>query len=113
MNFRFALPLPDVDEMPQAEELLLYPAVELFVQRAQAVKPGFTVTHENAKAIVQICAWVEGLPLAIEMAAAQIKWHAPQLNVSAPMPDTPQIKTLVDTNDYHWYYQSTTYIMAI
>jgi predicted ATPase/Tfp pilus assembly protein PilF len=72
------LPLPDADDLPLPEELILYPSVELFVQRAQAAQPNFVLTNENARAVVQLCTWVEGLPLAIEMAAAQVKSYSPQ-----------------------------------
>lgn len=75
------LPLPDTDNLPLLEELILYPSVELFVQRAQAAQPSFTLTNENAQAVVQLCTWVEGLPLAIEMAAAQVKSYPPQVLV--------------------------------
>src|ERR1051325_10448124 len=53
-------------------------AVELFVERASAVKSDFTLTPDNARAIAEICAHLDGLPLAIELAAARIKLLPPQ-----------------------------------
>lgn len=58
--------------------LLQYPSVRLFVQRAQAVQPGFKLTSENSAAIVEICQQLDGLPLAIELAAARAKAFTPQ-----------------------------------
>jgi len=60
------------------DALRQYEAVKLFIERAVAVKPGFTVTNENAPAIAGICERVDGLPLAIELAAARIKLFSPQ-----------------------------------
>lgn len=77
----FAVPplgLPDVEHLPSLESLSQYTAVELFVERASAVKPGFQVTNENAPAVAEICSRLDGLPLAIELAAARAKILSPQ-----------------------------------
>lgn len=58
--------------------LLQHASVRLFVQRAQAVQPGFKLTGENSGAIVEICQRLDGLPLAIELAAARAKAFTPQ-----------------------------------
>jgi len=71
------LPLPDSREMHSLEALLSNPAVALFSQRAAAVKPDFTITAENAPTVAAICSRVDGLPLAIELAAARIKMLPP------------------------------------
>src|SRR6266446_5999466 len=71
------LPLPDPKSLPDLAMLSHNAAVALFIQRAQAVKPDFQLTNANARAIVEICARLDGLPLAIELAAARIKLLPP------------------------------------
>jgi non-specific serine/threonine protein kinase len=77
----FAVPslgLPERIYPQNAEGLTQYEAVALFVQRAEAAAPGFQVTNANAPAIAEICARLDGLPLAIELAAARTKLLPPQ-----------------------------------
>ena len=66
------LSLPESEEVPSLQDLQRYESVCLFVERARAVKPDFALTAENAPAITQICRRLDGLPLAIELAAARI-----------------------------------------
>lgn len=72
------LPLPDPQHPPTVEQLSQYAAVELFIQRAVSAKSDFQVTNENAPAIAEICYRLDGLPLAIELAAARIRILPPQ-----------------------------------
>lgn len=71
------LTLPDPAHLPPLEALTQYEAVALFIERAKAVQPGFAVTDENAPAVAEITARLDGLPLAIELAAARVKILAP------------------------------------
>jgi predicted ATPase/serine/threonine protein kinase len=71
------LALPDARSRGRVEMLSSYPAVALFEQRARAVKPGFVLGEENAAPVVEICARLDGLPLAIELAAARVKVLTP------------------------------------
>jgi predicted ATPase len=73
-----SLPYPNLDHLPESPStrrrvLAGYESVELFVERATAAHRDFTLTSHNAPAIAQICAHVEGMPLAIELAAARTR----------------------------------------
>ncbi len=72
------LGLPSLDPLPPFERLSDYSAIQLFVQRAQAIDDRFALTPENALAIAQLCAAFDGLPLALEMAARRINYLSPQ-----------------------------------
>jgi len=67
-----SLSLPDAGALPSVEQLQQYEAVHLFVERAAAVRPNFTVTSENARAVAEVCKRLDGIPLAIELAAARV-----------------------------------------
>src|SRR5215469_1352681 len=71
-------PLPDLQQLPTSEDLAQYAACTLFVQRAQAIQPAFHLTEANARTIAEICVRLDGLPLAIELAAARIRLYSPQ-----------------------------------
>ncbi len=71
------LDVPDDNTVLGTEKIAQYSAVQLFIERAQAVAHGFSLTAENAAIIAQICARVDGLPLALELAAARIKALSP------------------------------------
>src|SRR6266702_3325560 len=70
--------VPDPAHLPDMVALAQYEALALFIQRAQAVKPDFQVTPANARDIAEICVQLDGLPLAIELAAARIKLLPPK-----------------------------------
>ena len=67
------LSLPDPKRLPDLVALSQYEAVALFIQRAQAARPEFQVTNANAPVVAEICVRLDGLPLAIELAATRIK----------------------------------------
>ncbi len=77
----FAVPplvLPDLKDLPDLAALSHNAAVALFIQRAQAVKPDFQLSNSNARAIAEICVRLDGLLLALELAAARVKLLPPQ-----------------------------------
>ena len=77
----FAVPpldIPDLERLPALGDLAQYASIALFVRRAQAVCPTFALTAELGPVVAAICARLDGLPLAIELAAARIKVVSPQ-----------------------------------
>jgi len=72
------LTLPEAGRVLPLERLAQFEAVRLFIERAQAVRPDFAVTAENAPYIAEICARLDGLPLALELAAARSKLFPPK-----------------------------------
>jgi predicted ATPase/class 3 adenylate cyclase len=67
------LALPDPERLPDASDVAEYAAVRLFLERAQAALAEFEVTPENAQAVAEICVRLDGLPLAIELAAPRVR----------------------------------------
>lgn len=107
------LRLPDPAQVVDAADLSAAESVTLFVQRARAASASFALTDENATAVAGICLRVDGLPLAIELAAARIKLFSPQqlldrlhsrlgLLVGGPRDLPARQRTLRDTID--WSY---------
>jgi predicted ATPase/class 3 adenylate cyclase len=72
------LAVPDPEGVRNLDRLARYAAVQVFVARAQQVKPGFALTDENAEVIAEICSRLDGLPLAIELAAARVRILSPE-----------------------------------
>jgi predicted ATPase len=73
------LALPDPNLLPPVVDLLRNPAVDLFVERAVSTRSDFTLGPENAMAVATICVALDGLPLALELAAARVKLISPHL----------------------------------
>jgi predicted ATPase len=72
------LAMSDIETIKEQQLWAQSPAVALFVQRAQAVCPNFVLNNENVAAVAELCLRTEGLPLAIELAAYQVKYYSPQ-----------------------------------
>ncbi|GHO90008.1 hypothetical protein KSF_000560 [Reticulibacter mediterranei] len=78
-EFRVApLALPDLNRLPDLATLAQNAAVALFVERVQEMVPQIALTEENARTIAEICIRLDGLPLALELAAARMKLLSPQ-----------------------------------
>ena len=77
---RWRCPIPE--HLPDLETLSQFASVALFIERAMAVRPGFAVDAANAPAIAEICVRLDGLPLAIELAAARVRVLTPQAILS-------------------------------
>lgn len=87
-----SLTMPSEVRSLSPQTLMRYEAVRLFVERAAAVRPEFQLNEENAKAIVQICHQLDGLPLAIELAAARVRSLTPT-QISARLDDRFRLLT--------------------
>ena len=87
-----SLSLPDPQQAQTADSLSQYEAVRLFIERAQAVQPSFTVTDANAPAVAQVCFQLDGIPLAIELAAARVR-SLPVEEVNARLGDRFKLLT--------------------
>jgi predicted ATPase len=72
------LGMPDIESIKDQQLWAQSPAVSLFLQSAQAVNPAFTLTNHNVEAVAELCLCLDGLPLAIELAAHQVKYFSPQ-----------------------------------
>jgi predicted ATPase/DNA-binding winged helix-turn-helix (wHTH) protein len=108
------LSLPDPSHLPPLDELLVYEAVHLFVDRAAAALPDFAATPESAPALSLLCQRLDGLPLAIELAASRVKVlgleqiaarldHCFQLLTAGSRTVLPRHQTLRATID--WSYE--------
>ena len=87
-----SLPAPDAQHPPPLEHLTQYEAVRLFIDRAVFALPSFTVTNANAPAVAQICWRLDGISLAIELAAARVKLLAPE-QIAARLDDRFRLLT--------------------
>jgi predicted ATPase len=86
------LAVPEPHHLPPLDRLLANEAVRLFVDRAGAARPGFAVTNENASAVAAICQRLDGIPLAIELAAARVKVLSPE-QIAARLEDRFRLLT--------------------
>jgi predicted ATPase len=94
-EFSFRVPslsVPDARRLPELSVLSQYEAMQLFMERAEMVQPGFELTDTNAHAIVQICHRLDGIPLAIELSVARVKMM-PVEQVAARLDDRFRLLT--------------------
>jgi non-specific serine/threonine protein kinase len=86
------LSAPDPTRLPPLDRLARYDAVELFIDRAVAIVPTFALTDQNARAVAQICHRLDGIPLALELAAARVKVLGAE-DISAKLDDRFRLLT--------------------
>ena len=87
-----SLSSPPTGEVPAVEVLSQYDAVSLFVDRARRARPSFVVNDDNAPAVAQICNRLDGIPLAVELAAARCR-HLSSEQIAAELDDRFQLLT--------------------
>ncbi|HSL43593.1 MAG TPA: adenylate/guanylate cyclase domain-containing protein [Anaerolineales bacterium] len=87
-----SLTAPNLANLPSLDQLEKMDSVRLFVERAAAAKPGFALTQDHASAIAQICSRLDGIPLAIELAASRIKVLSPD-QIAARLDDRFRLLT--------------------
>jgi predicted ATPase/transcriptional regulator with XRE-family HTH domain/Tfp pilus assembly protein PilF len=87
-----SLAVPEATGREPLDRLVEYPAVRLFAERARAVRSGFTITPRNAPAVAEICRKLDGVPLAIELAAARVKMLSPE-DIAARLHDRFRLLT--------------------
>jgi predicted ATPase len=87
-----SLDVPDLRDLPPLERLVEHEAIRLFVERASFALPTFRVTEQNALAVAQVCSRLDGIPLAIELAAARVKALAVE-RIAARLDDRFQLLT--------------------
>jgi predicted ATPase len=81
-EYEFVIPplaIADIESVKGQQLWAHSPAVTLFVQRAQAANPGFSLNNENVEVVTELCQRMEGIPLAIELAAYQVKYFPPEI----------------------------------
>jgi predicted ATPase/class 3 adenylate cyclase len=87
-----SLSLPDPAMLPPVGDLAAYEAVRLFVERARAIRPGFVLTEQTAPAVAHLCHRLDGMPLALELAAARIGTLTPE-QIAARLDDSMALLT--------------------
>jgi len=111
------LALPDPAHLPPLDQLSQYAAVALFIERALDARPDFVVTNANAPAVAEICAQLDGLPLAIELAAVGLKLFGPEallvrlssrLSVMTGGPRDLPVRQQTIRNTIAWSYELLT-----
>jgi predicted ATPase/DNA-binding XRE family transcriptional regulator len=111
------LEMPEEKSQADINAVSQYPALTLFAERAQSVRSDFVITNENIQTICMICSELDGLPLAIELIAAQMRLHSPQsllqrMNdrfvLSVQGARTVSSRQLTLSRAIHWSYDSLT-----
>ncbi|HSN77057.1 MAG TPA: AAA family ATPase, partial [Anaerolineae bacterium] len=87
-----SLAMPDSQALPPLDELAHFDSVQLFTERAASVQPGFRLTAQNASAVAQISCRLDGIPLALELAAARVRSMSPE-QIAARLDDRFRLLT--------------------